>query len=302
MEKIVILAECKKNDWTFKEWKKNNLEAYIIFSPVSKIFRAIRRLWMTIGLPRFDIWYSKEWFNKVKCADIVIIHSIATLFSTLPLYINKINPKAKVIVWYWNSVQNSLKPWNIKGSCEKWSFDPKDCTEYDLKYNHQYYFKSLILPQNNHLEYDVYFCGLDANRGEMLMNIYNKLKNLGLNNFFQIVNSQYKGIPKNLKSQYRPYHDLIDNVSRSRCLLEVVKSGQSGATIRLMEALFNNKKIITTNKTVKEEPFYDSHNIFIIGERPDSELYDFVKSDYVNPGHKFIEEYDVKQWLSNFTK
>lgn len=300
--RFLIITECSKNDWTFNEWMHNGLDANIIFKYVPKFLRAIRRIWITCGFPIPQIWYSREWKQKVINTDVVVIHNISELLLSLPLYINKLNPKAKVIAWYWNSVRFSILPSQIKGRCEKWSFDPEDCKKYGLKFNHQYYFKSLITSNDEPPVNDVFFCGRDATRGEMLINLYNKLKSNGLNVLFKIFRPQYSGIPDELKTSYIPYSEMINKVSKSRALVEILKDGQSGATLRLMEALFNKKKVITTNKAVKEEPFYNPQNIFIIGERPDSELYDFVKSDYVNSNESFIEQYDVHKWLEHFVE
>jgi hypothetical protein len=105
-----------------------------------------------------------------------------------------------------------------------------------------------------------------------------------------------------MKSPIIPYAQIVENSSKSRCLLEVLRPYQSGPTLRLMEALFNKKKIVTTNTSIKKEPFYSDDNIFIIGERSIDELYDFVKSAYVNPGDEYIDKYDVKNWLNNFVE
>ena len=95
------------------------------------------------------------------------------------------------------------------------------------------------------------------------------------------------------------YQEILEFVSQSRCLLEILKEGQTGATLRLMEALFFKKKIITTNINVKEEPFYTPQNIFIIGERPNDELANFVKTAYDDSVDKYIDKYDVGCWLKN---
>ena len=85
-------------------------------------------------------------------------------------------------------------------------------------------------------------------------------------------------------------------------MLEILKEGQTGATLRLMEALFFKKKIITTNKSVKDEPFYSPQNVFIVGERSISELETFIKSDYDASVDKYIDIYDVSSWMNNFEK
>ena len=270
MKKVALLTERNPKDWIFKEWNNNNIKAYVIFKKVPKFLRACRRIWIALGLPFQAIWFSREWQKKLSKVDSIILYNMSELLPALPEYLNKLNPNAKIVVYYWNSVKCSIKPSRIKGKCEVWSFDPEDCKKYGMKFNHQYYFKSLLSGQENPVVNDIYFCGRDAGRGELLMNLYHVFHDLGLSVCYQIVNPHYIGIPDELKSPYRSYQEIREYVSQSRCLLEILKEGQTGATLRLMEALFFKKKIITTNASVKEEPFYSPQNIFIIGERPNS--------------------------------
>lgn len=302
MKNVAILTERDPKDWIFKEWNENNIDAYVVFKKIPKFLRAWRRLWIALGIPFQSIWFSKEWQKEILKIDTIILYNMSILLPALPRYLNKLNPNAKVVVYYWNSVKCSIKPSRIKGKCEIWSFDPEDCKKYDMKFNHQYYFKSLIHRQENQVVNDIYFCGRDAGRGELLMDLYHVFSNLGLSVCYQIVKPLYNSIPEELKSPYRSYQEIQKFVSQSRCLLEILKEGQTGATLRLMEALFFKKKIITTNIAVKDEPFYSPRNIFIIGERPNSELADFVKTPYDDSVDKYIDEYDVGRWLKNFEK
>ena len=48
---------------------------------------------------------------------------------------------------------------------------------------------------------------------------------------------------------------------------EIVQPGQGGLTIRTLEALFYNKKLITNNESITEYDFYNADNIFIYKEQ-----------------------------------
>lgn len=299
--RFFILNECRENDWAFCEWKKNSIDADIIFRPVPKFLRAVRFFWNKLNLPLYWIWYSTSWRNKISKYNVIVLH-VSALTPSLASYLNKLNPNAKVIAWYWNCVKISIPPSKLKGNFEVWSFDPDDCKNYGMKFNHQYYFKSFIDSSKMEILWDVYFCGGDAGRGEILCDLYNILSEQGLVCKYRIVNPECSRILENQKSSFIPYNQMISEVKSSRCLIEIVRDGQSGATMRLMEALFNKKKVITTNTSVKSEPFFNPQNIFIVGERPNSELFDFVKSDYVNSNESFIEQYDVHKWLEHFVE
>ena len=158
MKHTTIMTERDPEDWIFKEWKKNNIDVHIIFKRIPMILRACRRVWIMLGLPFQSIWYSKDWRKYVLNANTIILYNMSILVPTLPFYLNKLNPNAKVLVYYLTSVKCSIKPSRIKGKCEVWSFDPEDCKKYGMKFNHQYYFKSLIKRQEKEVVNDIYFC------------------------------------------------------------------------------------------------------------------------------------------------
>ena len=103
-----------------------------------KLIRALRRVWIKFKLPCQSIWYN-DWNDKVKHAKVVIVH-ISSLTLDLPKYINRLNPYCKVIAWYWNAVVPNIEPHRITGEADLWSFDPEICKQYNMSFNHQYYF------------------------------------------------------------------------------------------------------------------------------------------------------------------
>lgn len=295
MDNVIILTTW--TGWEIEEWKNNKILAEDIFSPVPKFIRAIRRICVQLGLPFQSIWYT-DWEEKVKKADVVIMH-VTSLSLALGKRINRINPNARVIAWYWNRVDKMTRPDKLKGNIECWSFDPEDCREYSMHYNHQYYFKSLAI-SGEKIMWDVYFCGHDAGRGERITRIYELFLSLGFKVKFQVVDSQYDGMPDELRSQKLDYIDVRKNVARSNALLEIMRESQSGATLRTMEAIFFQKKLITDNHFVKEEAFYNENNIFVLGE--DSDIAYFMKRKFVPYDDSCLDSYDVSQWLNNFLK
>ena len=82
--------------------------------------------------------------------------------------------------------------------------------------------------------------------------------------------------------------------------MEIVREGQSGATVRTMEALFFRKKLITTNRSVVQEPFYDSRNIYLIKDGSLDGLKEFMMTDMKEFSQEYIDQYDVIQWVNNF--
>ena len=57
-------------------------------------------------------------------------------------------------------------------------------------------------------------------------------------------------------------------------MLEIVTKGQTGITLRTVEAICFNKKLLTNNSMIKNMPFYDSRYMKLISEMKDIEDYD----------------------------
>lgn len=99
---------------------------------------------------------------------------------------------------------------------------------------------------------------------------------------------------------YIPYDTVKKRVLESRAILEVNQQGQKGYTLRALEALFLEKKLITTNKSIINEDFYSPNNIFVVGIDDWEKLSIIIKSPYDKKVNRFKNEYDVNQWFSNF--
>ena len=295
-----ILTECPEDDYAYIEWKKNGIDCDIIFKRRSKFFRGIRRIWFRWKLPFRQIWYRK-WQECVKSAEVVVFH-VSYLSLNLAEYINKLNPRAKVIAWYWNKVDEKTTPDKVTGNCEIWSFDPSDCKKFGLKFNHQYYFKS-FMPKSCSNLYDVYFVGSDSGRGKEILAYYNFFAKNGIKTKFQVVYPQLEELPCEIVSDVVDYSEVRAYIEKSRCILELVREGQTGPTLRTMEAVFFNKKLITNNVYVLEEPFYDSDKIFLLGHRNIDELVEFIQSNKnIIYNDSLRDTFDVNMWVNNFSQ
>ena len=98
------------------------------------------------------------------------------------------------------------------------------------------------------------------------------------------VNAKEKSKRKNIiYNQSLPYHDVIDYYNRSVCLLEVVGEKPTMLTMRMMEALARNKKLITNHPIIKEQEFYDPRFILYF-DNPEDITLDFFQN---NPEVKY---------------
>ena len=220
---------------------------------VSKIFkqsnlfsRIIRRIIIELRLPGISYWIP-SWKEEIIFFDTVIIHA-SKLTPPVVKFIRKKNPKIRIVVWYWNPVDKTVDIDRISESnCELWSFDKADCDLYGLMYNTQYYFDNIEI-DTRIMKYDVIFVGRDKGRRKGLLEIQKILDGLGISNFFFIAPSSKIIINREkFYSKSLSYTEYLHYISKSKVILDYVSEGQSGLTVRPLEALFLKKKLITNN-------------------------------------------------------
>lgn len=76
--------------------------------------------------------------------------------------------------------------------------------------------------------------------------------------------------------------------------------GTNGITLRVLESLFFEKKLITNNINIINCEFYNKNNIFIINKDNLDDLNDFLKSEYKKIDKKIINYFDYESWLNRF--
>lgn len=83
--------------------------------------------------------------------------------------------------------------------------------------------------------------------------------------------------------------------------LEINQTGQTGLTVRALEATFLKKKLLTTNKSIQDTPLYQLDNIFILNSDDEKAIRDFMERTLDDQAFdEEINYYDVKNWLNRF--
>lgn len=271
-------------------------QAYRNMSPISKV---IRRIQLKFSLPNIVYWVN-EWKYKLEYYDVVIIHA-SILAPPLVKYIRNNNKYIRVIVWYWNPVSKCVHPKVFDElECEIWSFDEKDCRQYEFKYNTQYHFKNIKL-DNHYNEYDVFFLGGDKGRAENLFELEDKLKKNGLKVYFHVTSTGK--INKKYKKKYKKrisYEENLSIISKSKVILDYVSDNQSGLTLRPLESMFYRKKLISNDKNLVNKDFYKKQNIFILGKDNIKDLNNFINTPYSEISETILNKYDFDNWIDNF--
>jgi glycosyltransferase involved in cell wall biosynthesis len=89
-----------------------------------------------------------------------------------------------------------------------------------------------------------------------------------------------------------------DIFTSSTAVLDVHHLHQAGLTMRTIESLALGRKLITTNETIREYPFFDPQTIFVVDRRnpvvPESFFLESAGPDVAAKMH----EYEITKWVS----
>lgn len=234
-------------------------------------------------------------------------NSIVIIFDSgkgkeIALLLRKIYKRIPMIFWYWNKIDDEKLLNKIKKSFKKdiYTFDKKDAKKYKINYLSQFYWYYEEEEVKSSITYEVMFVGYDKGREKILLDLKEKLKKNNLKTFFHIVSDKHIYDRFKKKNKLLSYFEIKEIIKKSKCILEIVKPGQEGLTLRAFEAMFFKKKLITNNLEIKNYEFYNKNNVFILQE--DKDLLKFLELELDNSYEKKLEKYLAENWLKKIIK
>lgn len=174
------------------------------------------------------------------------------------------------------------------------TYDEPDAHHYHLQWYHQFFCVHRYRHGGLHLQpvvRDFFFVGYIKDRESEIQAM-------------QLLLSAYSSsftIVHNLQ-EYIPYSQYMEQASQSRCIVDVMQSGDTSCTLRPLEALALRKKLITNNSCIRNYSFYHPQNIFIFGVDDIIKLPEFIQTPFVDLSPDVVDEYDVSRWLENFSE
>ena len=206
-----------------------------------------------------------------------------------------VRPSVRLCLWIWNPVKEakrtemeSVYAAIAQAGFEISTFDKGDAERYHQRLLNQFFRMRQTLSYV-HPKYDFYFIGFEKNRGTIIRELKEKLQ--GYRIYFKVVSKLSEGIP---------YSENIANIAQTRCVIDIVQDGQTGITLRPLEALAFRKKLITNNRNIINYDFYSPNNIFVIGVDDFARLDGFLNTEFQPILTDVISKYDIMTWLSNF--
>lgn len=224
------------------------------------------------------------------------------LFSFHPAIVKnlrKSNPSIKCILYIWDNIRGyEWKPF-FKCFDDIYMFDPVEAEELSIKYLPNFYL-DIQITEGDKDRFDLHFVGsLQAHRLTILERITAKYKSERKRFFFYLyvppiynkfrnntlVYAVAKLFPHKFKGYKRQYniqkgnenHALIyrdpvklaktiQTMSQSNCVIDLPYPSQTGSTHRVVQALALGKKVMTTNRSVIYDSFYNPDWIKVVSE------------------------------------
>ena len=181
----------------------------------------------------------------------------------------------------WNSVfvQKAMKYISANIFDAIFTFDETDAKIHNLHYCYVPY--SLVNYDHDVdvVRQDLYFMGSNKGRLKIQHDIFELSMENDVSAYFRIVGVKrefQKFTGKIIYNSPILYSDSIEEVIGSNCILDILSSGQTGATLRYYEAVCYNKKLLTNNKNVVNLPFYNPDYIHVF-EKPEDIDWNWVK-------------------------
>lgn len=217
-------------------------------------------------------------------------------------------------VFLWNPVaticRNAYSKWEYASYLNRtdmtiYTFDAGDARRYHFNQLNQVYCypSKKLLAHKENIRFNAIFIGQDKKRTATLTKLASTLEQQKLTFHFHIVCDKHTMQTPQLRPFYQnhqlSYEDSLALLLQAQSIIEILQKGQTGMTLRTLEAVFLQKKLITNNISIVHTPIYHPDNIYILGQEKRS-LSDFLNTPYHELPQEVINPYEIHHWIQPF--
>ena len=199
-------------------------------------------------------------------------------------YIRKLNIENKIAIHYRDIIKNNEEHIDLlkEKSDLIYTYNKSECEQYGVEYFSSYVYSKIVpVTQPDEFDCDLYFVGYSKGRFDLLKNLCSHLSAQGVRCKFKIA-----GIPQQDRVQQEgieyldnpiPYTRVVNEVQRSRCVLELLQENSDGATMRSIEAIAYKRKLLTNGKDIANRMYYNKDQMMEFSDIESIDT-DFLKS------------------------
>lgn len=286
----------------------------------SNISKALARVNKRFILAATEKYFRAEVLPKVEVEIFDYVFVVAGMTFALSVdmmdLIRKSQAKACFIMYQWDSERNLPYAPLIHHCFDRlFSFDMEDC-QGDGKYTflplfYMRMYEKIANAQPDQIQYDCTYIGtahpkkykeisemaraLEAVMPRQFIYHYmpSKLKYL----YQRVLSKEFKRVKySELQHTKLSPEEICRILELSGCILDAPQKGQTGLTIRTLEALGARRKLITTNMDIRKYDFYREENILVFDGKIDLNS-PFFASSYCDLPEEIYRKYSLGSWL-----
>ena len=300
------------------ELKKKNHDVTYIPLNISNIFIRIFLKIISKFLKNFEIicynyFFKLQFFFKIKSKkyEKIIVISGENLSKKVILTLKEkyLLNSDNLVLYLWIPIERyKIMLSTYKYYSKVFSFEKRSCEKYGFSFLPNFYSNQLCNIASEYSEQQdlLFFMGQYGKERYLLKQKLKKYKftiliyhNIFTYYIFKILKfNEYKNVKmKDLVFKTMDRAEVYRNMFNSKYLLDDADINQEGLTQRVFDSLILEKKLITTNQSIKTYDFYNKNNILVIDRDNPLIPKEFLTSNYEKIPEEIIKQYSIESWV-----
>lgn len=313
-------------------WIENKTLALDYHGSESKL-KILRKIYFALVSPQ--VRYLHKELKKIenKKVDIFFAINANVVCRYLLKKLKDNNPQLISIIYFWDSFSKFNWTRELKLFDKVVTFDQEDAAKYKIDYLPNFYLRT-DLKINHDQKYDLFFVGKFSSERLALLDRINRISEKDDINFFIKLWPAYRfylhnryvymvlksiGIKSKWINNYKLNFEAIEGIMKrnylvnqsidyemvqsemhcSNVILDLPFKNQTGYTHRLIEAVANGKKVLTTNSKIRKEDFYNAEQIHILDEKSPEIDVSWIKEVSEFPVDSSLRNLELSNWLKS---
>jgi len=277
------------------------------------LLKAVARITPTLTQPSANRFYASE-LRRLGAGhfDLILVIQGEGIFEPTLRLLRAAYPTARLVFYTWDSLTNkprSKKQLRLYDEC--FSFDEVDAARWRIRFRPLFFTPGFERTAPAELAYDISFVGtIHSDRYQIIRRITRQLADPSRAFWYLYLQAPWmyaarkylsQTVAGAARSEFRfaplPRAQVQDIFLNSRAILDIEHPGQRGLTMRTLEALGSQTKLITTNATAIAYDFYDRRNIAIIDRHKPRIPPGFLTTPFRTVPEAIHDRYRLASWV-----
>lgn len=295
--------------------EENGAEVFWIYQgiyEINAVYSALYKYTKRISEYICKSYYHREINRLPQKIDYVLVIKGHSLTGSIMESMKRKFPDSKFIMYQWDSAINEKNALILEKYFDKvFTFDRSDAEQYSWIYRPLFFDQNLCKVTEKTIDL-TYIATIHTQRVRILHEIEKLAQEKGYKLFSYLVctglgyikrkyimhDPVYSGLcRKEVNFQGMSIEDTQNIFDKTKIVVDYTNPYQTGLTMRTIESFGHKCKLVTNNKQIKNERFYNEENILIYEEAieiPD----EFVQQSYHEPTEDNYFYYSLNGWLN----